>query len=102
VPPGKNARAWISRRVNGGKQVLYNEGWPEKQRTGRKIGQQTVKIRWQDDRLRVIENGQVLWEAAWESFGFPQAYLYLQMSSHGNYPARELFFDDVSVARPTQ
>jgi hypothetical protein len=96
VPPGQNARAWVSVRTNGGERVVYDEGWPEKQRTGRKIGRQTVQIRWQDHRLALRENGRVLWEGEGVEFP-PQAYLYLQMSSHSNYPAREVFFDDVRV-----
>jgi len=98
VPPGQNARAWVSMRTHGGERILYDEGWPEKQRTGRRVGRQTVKIRWQGDTLSLLENDQVLWETPWPCFGFPQAYLYLQMSSHSNYPPREVFFDNISVA----
>lgn len=97
VPPGQNARAWVSARTYGGERVLYDEGWPEKQRTGRKIGRQKVRLRWQENTLSLIENDQVLWEREWQGFGFPQAYLYLQMSSHSNYPPREVYFDNVSV-----
>jgi hypothetical protein len=97
VPPGQNARAWVSVRAHGGERVLYHEGWPEKQRTGRKIGQQTVKIRWKEDTLSLLENDKVLWETEWQRFDFPQAHLYLQMSSHSNYPPREVFFDNISV-----
>lgn len=97
VPPGKNARAWVRVRRKGGQRILYDEGWPTKQRTGRKIGKQAVSIRWQDDRLTVVENGKELWRTDWREFGFSSAHLYLQMSSHSNYPPREVFFDDVSV-----
>jgi len=97
VPPGKNARAWVSARANGGERVLYDEGWPAKQRIGRKIGKQAVTIRWQHDRLTIVENEKTLWETDW-SVTWPNAYLYLQMSSHSNYPAREVFFDEVAVA----
>jgi len=99
VPPGKNARAWVSARRTGGERVLYDEGWPAKQRTGRKIGVQQVTIRWQGDELTVVENGKPLWQTDWKGFGFPTAHLYLQMSSHSNYPPREVFFDEVTVAR---
>jgi hypothetical protein len=84
-------------RANGGERVLYDEGWPKQQRTGRKIGRQTVKIRWQEDTLSILENDQMLWESEWTRFDFPTAYLYLQMSSHSNYPAREVYFDNVLV-----
>jgi hypothetical protein len=97
VPPGRNARAWVSAKTRGGERVLYDEGWPVKQKTGRKIGKQRVSIRWQGGKLSVIENGKALWQTDWKSFGFTGAYLYLQMSSHSNYPPREVFFDEVSV-----
>ncbi|MBI3921658.1 MAG: hypothetical protein HY318_09595 [Armatimonadetes bacterium] len=97
VPPGRNARAWISARSKGGERVLYNEGWPDKQRTGRKIGRQKLRILWKDDALSVMENGRLLWQTPWKGFDFPSAYLYLQMSSHSNYAPREIFFDAVKV-----
>jgi hypothetical protein len=97
VPPGKNARAWVSARSRGGERVLYDEGWPAKQKTGRRIGKQAVTIRWRSDKLTVVENGKTLWQTDWKGFGFPTAHLYLQMSSHSNYPAREVFFDEVTV-----
>ena len=40
---------------------------------------------------------KTLCQADWDGFGFPTAHLYLQMSSPGNYPAREVFFDEVTV-----
>ena len=101
VPPGRNARAAIWLRSKGGLRLLYNEGWPMKQRTGRKVGRQHVILRWQDDKLTVVENGKKLWESEWKSFGFTTAYLYLQMSSHSNYPAREVFFDNVRAKSGT-
>lgn len=97
VPPGKNARAWVSARTKGGERVLYDEGWPAKQRTGRKIGVQKVTIRWRNDKLAVSENGKTLWQTDWKGFGFTSAYLFLQMSTHSNYPPREVYFDEVAV-----
>ncbi|HUT18221.1 MAG TPA: hypothetical protein VM366_03600, partial [Anaerolineae bacterium] len=94
VPPGQNARAWVSKQVNGGETVLYDEGWPE-QRTGRKIGRQDLNLRWADGVLSLRENGELLWSGAWEGFAERNAYLYLQLSSHSNYPAREVFFDNL-------
>ena len=44
-----------------------------------------------------MENGKTLWQTKWDGFGFATAHLYLQMSSHSNYRAREVFFDQVSV-----
>lgn len=98
VPPGKNARAWVSVRTRGGERVLYDEGWPKQQRIGRKIGRQRVKLQWQGETLSLLENDQVLWEGPRAYCDFPTAYLYLQMSSHSNYPAREVFFDNIISA----
>ena len=93
-----NLSPWLSVRAQDSdpKGTLYTEGWPDKQRTGRKVGRQAVTIRWQEGRLTVVENGAVLWQTEWPGFAFPAAYLYLQMSSHSNYPPREVFFDDLS------
>ena len=101
VPPGRNARAWLSARANGGERVLYDEGWPEKQRAGRRIGRQAVTIRWQKGTLTVTENGRALWQGKWAGLP-PQAFLYLQMSSHSNYAPRTVFFGGVSVTRGRQ
>ena len=99
VPPGKNARASVSVRAKGRERVVYDEGWPREQRTGRKIGRQRVRIQWQGQTLTLVENDRILWKAKWPGFGFPAAYLYLQMSSHSNYRARQVFFDNVRKTR---
>jgi len=54
--------------------------------------------------LQVWERGsgvdapeKLLFEIEQQTLPFEQAYIYLQMSSHSNYPAREVFFDEVRV-----
>ncbi|MBM4042768.1 MAG: serine/threonine protein kinase, partial [Planctomycetes bacterium] len=99
VPPGKNARACLSRRKAGDLRLLYTEGWPDKQRSGRSIGKQSVRLRLDRDRIEIIENGKVLWGPEPHGCDFTPAYLYFDVCSLSNYPPRELFFDNL-VVRP--
>ena len=98
VPPGKNARCEIARRTRGRLRFLHTEGWPKRQRTGRRIGVVDVELRLGPDRkLVVVENGKTIFETTDHQLTSDAAYLYLQMSSHSNYPPREVFFDTVRV-----
>jgi len=98
VPPGKNGRCLIASKTNGRLRHLFTEGWPKEQRTGREIGVLNLELRLGPDRkLVVIENGKTLFETEDCGLAFEAAYVYLQMSSHSNYPPRELFFDEVRV-----
>ena len=100
VPPGRNARCLIASKVNGRLKHLFTEGWPTEQRMGRQIALQNVRLRIDRTSLKVIENGRLLFELAGHRLGFTEAYLYLQMSSHSNYPAREIYFDNICVLFP--
>jgi len=97
VPPGKKGRCELATRVRGRLHLLYTEGWPTKQRTGRPLAVQKVKLTLRDGRLELHENGKLLFDIPSLRLGFEEAYLYLQMSSHSNYPPREVFFDNVVV-----
>jgi len=99
VPPGQNGRCELASRVGGRLRLLYTEGWPVKQRTGRPIGVQRVKLTIRDGVLELRENGKLLFDLPRLDLGFKKAYLYLQMSSHSNYPPRVVFFDNVVVRR---
>ncbi len=100
VPPGKNARACLSRRKDGNLRLLYNEGWPDKQKSGRTIGKQLVTLRLDRTTIEIIENGKPLWGPEPHGCDFARAYIYLDVCSHSNYPPRELFFDNVFVRKP--
>ncbi|HUT33043.1 MAG TPA: hypothetical protein VNE39_06165 [Planctomycetota bacterium] len=102
VPPGKNARAALWRRKAGNLRFLYDEGWPAKQKTGRPIGKQQVTLRLDRDTIEVIENGKPLFGPEPHGCLFQQAYLYLEICSHSNYPPREIYFDTLLLrpARP--
>ncbi|MGB7001741.1 MAG: hypothetical protein WBE22_06985 [Halobacteriota archaeon] len=69
---------------------LYTEGWPE-QRTGRYIAYQRIKIVLDNKSLKIVENGKEIYCTPSHGLEFTAAYLYLQMSSHSNYPAREIY-----------
>ena len=97
VPPGRNARCVIAAKSNGNVKYLYTEGWPE-QRTGRYIAYQWIKIVLDNKSLKIIENGKEIYCLQSHALEFTSAYLYLQMSSHSNYPAREIYFDNVVIA----
>ncbi|MFA4837352.1 MAG: hypothetical protein WC749_14955 [Dehalococcoidia bacterium] len=97
VPPGQNARFQIARMRTGNLQLLFTEGWPEQQRTGRKIGNQHLELAIDSRGLKVIENGEDIFSTEYHGLVFTQAYIYFQMSSHSNYPAREVYFDNISI-----
>jgi len=98
VPPGKNGRLAVGARVAGRDGPLFTEGWPQVQREGRPIGRQHVEIELQKRGFVVRENGMEQYASKPdEAPAMQEAYLYLQMSTHSNYPARELFFGNVEV-----
>ncbi len=97
VPPGRHARAALTQRNQGVLRLLETEGWPDKQRTGRAIDKQKVALILDRRSIHIWENGVLWYQAKNLDLPFPSAHLYLQMSSHSNYPAREVFFDDIVV-----
>lgn len=97
VPPGKNARFQVASNSGDMLRFLFREGWPDEQRTGREIGNQHVEIVIDENGLKIMENGEELYTTEDHGIGFTEAYLYLQMSSHSNYPPREIYFDDIIV-----
>lgn len=98
VPPGKNARSVVAKKVNGRVQYLDRDGWTEN-RQGRVIANQHINIFIDRRGFRIRENGQELYGIESHELSFKQAYLYLQMSSHSNYPSREVYFDNISVSK---
>ncbi len=96
VPPGQNARAVIAIKNNGTVQHLFTEGWPEK-RVGRHIGVQRIKMILDTNEFTILENGAPLYHVDSRNLKFDSIYLYLIMSSHSNYPFREIYFDNISV-----
>ena len=101
VPPGQNVRSVIANKIDGKSRLLYDEGWPE-ERTGRKIADQHIKIILDNKSFKILENGKELYTSPSSDLSFTSAYIYLQMSSHSNYPLREIYFDNVVVTKRTQ
>jgi hypothetical protein len=99
VPPAANARMEVVRSHKGVIKTLFDEGWPDKRRQGRPIGRQRVELTIADGGLILKENGKTVWQSPSESLGLVRAHLQFQISSHSNYPARELFIDDLKVQR---
>jgi hypothetical protein len=97
VPPGQNARLQVSRKFNGNLSMPYTEGWPDQQRKGRAITVQKLGILLDAAGLSVLENDAEIFRLAEHGLNFTRTYLYLQMSSHSNYPAREVYFSSIKV-----
>jgi hypothetical protein len=96
VPPGENGRLQVVLRKSGRDRFLHTEGWPEN-RTGRRLSLQKMRVSIRDGSLRVFENGTPVLESPPQSITFPRTYVYLQLSSHSNYPAREVFIDQIEL-----
>lgn len=94
VPPGKNGRCTIFTRTNNRLRGLYTENWPQKKR-GRPISYQKIDIVLDDKGFEILENGKNLYTVSRYDLNFDSGYLYLQMSSHTIYSAREIYFDNV-------
>ena len=97
VPPGKNARMVVAFTANGRSRMPYAEEWPNTNREGRQIALQHVEMVARGGSFQVWENGKLLYDANDKALPFDNAYLYLQMSSHSNYPKREIYFDNVVI-----
>lgn len=100
VPPGHNARCVIATKINGYMKQLYTEGWPE-DRSGRDIANQHIIIILNNETFKIFENGKEMYSSSPHNLGFTSAYLYLQMSSHSNYPSREIYFDNIVIIEHT-
>jgi hypothetical protein len=94
VPPGYNARSVIASKGDGRLEYLYTDGWPD-QKIGRPIGNQRIRILIHDGQISVLENGSEVYKSEDPVVAFSSAFIYLQMSSHSNYPLREIYFDDI-------
>lgn len=97
IPPGKTARAELMRRTHGNLQVVERFGWP-KVKSGRDLGRATVTLSLDGRSLSLSIDGKEQFSTPDAGFRFDRAYLFLEMSTHSNYPRRELFIDRVKCA----
>jgi hypothetical protein len=96
VPPGRNARMQIRTSEAGRTRTLEDEGWPHEQRTGRRIDTVRIVLELSPSNLRLWENGELVHEGEREA-PLSHFFLHLQLSSHSNYRAREVYFDDIEI-----
>ncbi|MGA1842735.1 MAG: hypothetical protein ACMUIU_19125 [bacterium] len=101
VPPGENARCAVSTKINNSIRHLYTEGWP-KNGQGRFISYQKIDLFMDDKGFEIFENGKNLYGVKSHGLDFSSGYLYLQMSSHSNYPARDIYFDNIIIQPDTE
>ena len=97
MPPGRNARLVVGASIDGRERTLFDEGWPDVNRTGRRIALQKLLLVVGLGAFEVQENGRRLFQSKETLLPRDAIYLYLQLASHSNYPAREVFFDDIRV-----
>ena len=97
VPPGRNGRMVVAVKSRGRERTVENEGWPDTGREGRPLGIQLVRLRLRNRAVEVWEGDRRVWTSAPDTLGFDTAYLYLQMSSHSNYPPRAIYFDTIRI-----
>jgi hypothetical protein len=97
VPPGRNARMVVGFKTQGRERTVYTEGWPETNRNGRRIGVQAVTLGLRSHSFEVWEGEQRVWASQPNEVSLGSVYLYLQMSSHSNFPARAIHFDDIRI-----
>jgi len=101
VPPGKNIRTNVWANVNGALEQLYTD-WGPRDGNGRPQGRvvspgdHRIKLLFDDRGIRVWADSKQLCYVEY-SANFDSGYLYLQMSSGTNYPAREVYFDNITV-----
>ena len=98
VPPGRNARLQLASSSSGRRHTLEDEGWPHAGRAGRKIGKLRVVLFVAPGSTRFWENGEPRYQSTGPTLSAERVFLHLQISSHSNYRAREIYFDDVEVS----
>ena len=74
-----------------------HEAWGTTNRKGRSISVQRITIVIRDRSYQVFENDVLQYESKGAELSFDSAHVYLQMSSHSNYRAREVYFDNLRI-----
>ena len=95
VPPGGNARLLVVARKRGVTRTLYTDGWPGPLREGRRIGRPEIEVARHGPSLEVREDDRLVLVTAASEAPFDAAHVYLQLSSHSNYPSRMVHFEDL-------
>ncbi len=104
VPPGRTVRTNLWARRHGRLTQVYTDWGPRDERDrplGRPLaaGARRLRLVVTPQTVQAFDGDEEIVPVTEYECGFDEAHLYLQMSSGTNYPAREVFFDNI-VARP--
>ncbi len=97
VPPGKQVRQEIMRRNYGNLQEVERFGWPDKKDFAR-LGRVRLELELDGRRLVARMDGAEIFRTEDAGIRFDKAYLYVEASSHSNYPVRNLYVDEIEIA----
>ncbi|HEY95960.1 MAG TPA: hypothetical protein G4O15_13600 [Dehalococcoidia bacterium] len=102
VPPGRNVRINIWEKINGAVIPHYTDWGPRDEKdkpVGKYLepGKHTIKLVISGSTLKIFEDDNEIYYLREYKLSFTTAYIYLQMSSGTNYPARTVYFDNISV-----
>lgn len=95
VPPGQLARMVIAVKAGGHERTLFAEGWPERNRVGRRIRRPHLVVLVRNGYVEVRENDAIVYASTEPVVGFSTGHLYFRLSSHSNYPRRTILFGPV-------
>ena len=95
-PPGRTARVELLRRSSGNLAALERFGWP-KRKPGWDMGPVRLGVRLDGGALRLSIDGKERFSTANAGLRFEQAHVFVELTSHSNYAAREVFVDRVAV-----
>ena len=99
VPPGRTARLLVRASASGVARTLYDDGWPDRNRHGRTVTRVSLELSLRGRSLELRENGRPIPVPLPAPGRLASGYLYLQLSSHSNFPPRAVHFDDLWVTR---
>lgn len=104
VPPGKNIKVVMSKKIRRSLKVLYKDSGPSDalgRGAGRDPGNESIFFRIYIDKenIQFSENKTDKISLSPHALNFTSGYFYIQMRSGTNYPDREIYFDNVRIYR---
>lgn len=94
VPPGRTARRFAAVRTGPHPSPVFTDGWPI-DRAGRALERVTLEVVVRPGGVSFAADGEELGHAALD-LG-PRVRVLLYQTSHANYPARPVVFEEVAV-----
>lgn len=95
-PPGQTARLEVMRRSHGNLAALERFGWPGT-KPGRDMGRVRLELHLDGRAARLNVDGKERFSTPDAGHRYEQAFLYLELTSHSNYPGRDVFVDRVAI-----